>query len=105
MTKIRVTDRGGNELEVEAEDGRTMMEFLRELDEGMEALCGGLCSCSTCQVYVAPEWTDKLVPPQSDEMDLLEGSEVYRAGSSRLSCQIAMGPELDGIVVEIAPAE
>lgn len=105
MIKVKVTDRAGNKLEVEAVDGRPLMESLRDLDNGMEALCGGLCSCSTCQVFVEPDWVDKLQPAKDDEQELLEGSEVYRPGQSRLACQIRMSPELEGIEVEIAPAE
>ncbi|MBW7930527.1 MAG: 2Fe-2S iron-sulfur cluster binding domain-containing protein [Gammaproteobacteria bacterium] len=105
MTKIKVTDRAGNKLELEAVEGRSLMESLRDIDNGMEALCGGLCSCSTCQVFVEPGWVDKLQPAKDDEQELLEGSEVYRPGQSRLACQIRMSPELEGIEVEIAPAE
>jgi len=105
MAKIKVTDRMGNKLDLEAVDGRTLMEPLRDIANGMEALCGGLCSCSTCQVFIEPGWAAKLPPPKDDEQELLEGSEVYRPGQSRLACQIRVSSALEGIELEIAPAE
>ncbi len=107
MAKIHVTDREGRKLDVEAREGLTLMEPLRDIagGGGFEALCGGMCSCSTCQVYVDPQWIGRLPKAKDDEMELLEGSEVYRAGHSRLACQLRVTPELDGIVLTIAPEE
>jgi 2Fe-2S ferredoxin len=105
MTKIHVTDREGRQIDIEAKDGLVLMEPLRDLADGVEALCGGMCSCSTCHVFVDPQWAGKLSPPKDDEKELLEGSECYRPGESRLACQIRVSPALDGLVVTIAPAE
>jgi 2Fe-2S ferredoxin len=105
MTRIHVTDREGREHDIEAKDGVVLMEPLRDLADGVEALCGGMCSCSTCHVFVDPGWAGKLSPPKDDEMELLEGSECYRPGESRLACQVRVTPELEGLVVTIAPAE
>jgi len=105
MAKIHVTDREGNEIDLEVKEGQTLMEPLRDVADGIEALCGGMCSCSTCHVFVAPEWSDKLSPPKGDEMELLEGSECYRPGESRLACQVHVTPEIEGLVLTIAPAE
>ncbi len=105
MTKIKVTDREGNKLEVEAKDGHSLMEPLRDIENGFEALCGGLCSCSTCHVFVEPDWAAKLPPPKDDEQELVESAENYRPGQSRLACQLRASPAIDGIEVEIAPAE
>lgn len=66
--------------------------------EGIDADCGGGCSCATCHVYVADEWKDKVGPPgdlEASMLELVEGSNE----SSRLSCQIKMSEELDGLVV------
>src|SRR5688572_23165120 len=60
MPKIVVTDRDGNQHEVEGRAGLKVMETLRELDYGVLAICGGLCSCATCHVLVDPEWVEKL---------------------------------------------
>lgn len=105
MGKIVVTDRAGDTQEINIEVGDNIMEPLRELDNGIEALCGGMCSCATCHIFVDPEWTDKLDEPQDDELELLEETECYRKGESRLSCQIEFTDDLDGITFTIAPEE
>jgi 3-phenylpropionate/trans-cinnamate dioxygenase ferredoxin reductase subunit len=68
---------------------------------GIIAECGGMCSCGTCHVYVDPEWQDRLPEPEYEEAELLEFLEG-REPNSRLSCQIVMSDELDGIVVRAA---
>jgi 2Fe-2S ferredoxin len=69
--------------------------------EGIVAECGGNCMCATCHVYVEPDQLDTL-PPMSDEEDaLLDGTAAERRPSSRLSCQITVTPELDGLVVHL----
>jgi len=81
-----------------------VMETLRELDYGVAAICGGMCSCATCHVYVDPEWKSKLPAPMSDERELL--SELsHHQENSRLSCQIEFTPDLAGLRVTIAPDE
>lgn len=105
MAKIHVTDREGRKLDVEAREGLTLMEPLRDVADGIEALCGGMCSCSTCHVFVEPKWAAKLPPAKDDELELLEGTECYRQGESRLACQVRVSPALDGLVLTIAPAE
>ena len=105
MGKILVTDRAGEKHEFELAAGDTVMEPLREIDEGVEALCGGMCSCATCHVFVEPAWAAKLEPAQDDELELLEETECYRKDESRLSCQIEFREELDGMTFTIAPEE
>ncbi|MDO9490591.1 MAG: 2Fe-2S iron-sulfur cluster-binding protein, partial [Sphingomonadaceae bacterium] len=85
--------------------GLSVMENVRDagLDE-LIALCGGCCSCATCHVYVDPAWGPIVGGPNADEDDLLESSE-HRAAHSRLSCQIEMTSELDGLRVTIAPED
>lgn len=102
--KIKVTDRDGNTHETEGTEGFKLMEALRDLDYGVEAICGGMCSCATCHVYVDDQWRDRLPEMQDDEEELLDALE-YRQAPSRLSCQIELTPELEGIVVTIAPEE
>ncbi|MDJ0941714.1 MAG: 2Fe-2S iron-sulfur cluster-binding protein [Woeseiaceae bacterium] len=102
--KIHVTDRDGNAHETEGTEGYKLMEILRDLDYGVEAICGGLVSCATCHVYVADEWAGKLPPREDDEEDLLDSLEG-RQPNSRLSCQVELTSELDGISVTIAPEE
>ncbi|MGI9309394.1 MAG: 2Fe-2S iron-sulfur cluster-binding protein [Gammaproteobacteria bacterium] len=105
MPKLKVTDREGALHEIEAEAGQNVMESLRDLDDGVEALCGGMCSCATCHVYIAPEWFAKLTPAQDDELELLEETECFDAARSRLSCQVDVSADMDGMPLEIAPEE
>jgi 2Fe-2S ferredoxin len=68
---------------------------------GIEAECGGCCSCATCHVYVDEAWIDRLPPPDETEQELLSGTAAERRPTSRLSCQITMAPALDGLVLRI----
>ena len=102
MPKLIVTTRSGETSTVEAIDGLTVMEAIR--DNGFDellALCGGCCSCATCHVHVDPEFFGKLPPISMDEDDLLDSSDD-RDEYSRLSCQIPFTPDLDGMKVRIA---
>jgi ferredoxin, 2Fe-2S len=102
MPKLIVVTREGEERTVEGETGLSVMEVIR--DNGFDellALCGGCCSCATCHIHVDPEFAAKLPPMSEDENDLLDSSSD-RNDTSRLSCQIQFGPELDGLKVTIA---
>ena len=105
MPKLFVTTRDGSESVIDAEDGLSVMESIRDagIDE-LLALCGGCCSCATCHVHVDPEWSDAVGPAKADEDDLLDTSD-HRVATSRLSCQIPFGPALDGIAVTVAPED
>jgi 2Fe-2S ferredoxin len=105
MATIYVTDREGKEHVLKVENGLTLMEPLREIDDGIEALCGGMCSCATCHVYIDPEWSAKLSDRGDDELELLEDTECFKGEASRLSCQITMRDELEGIRLIVAPEE
>jgi 2Fe-2S ferredoxin len=104
MPMVRVIDRDGIERELEAPSGATLMEPLRDMDDGVAAICGGMCSCATCHVYVDEDWVAKLPAPMSDESDML-GDLVSRRANSRLSCQIVLNDALAGMKVSIAPEE
>lgn len=105
MPQIVVVNQAGAETTVDAPNGRTLMEVIRDngFDE-MLALCGGCCSCATCHVHVDPAFIDKLPPMSEDENDLLDSSD-YRNEFSRLSCQVPMTDALDGARVTIAQAD
>lgn len=104
MPLMSVIDRDGTEHEIEVSTGLKVMEVLRELDQGVAAICGGMCSCATCHVYIDPAWFQRLPPPMSDERELLSG--LSQANSeSRLSCQIELTEALTGLRVTIAPDE
>jgi ferredoxin, 2Fe-2S len=105
MPKLVVTNRAGEEKTVEAGAGLSVMEAIR--DNGFDellALCGGCCSCATCHVHVDAAWADKLPAMSEDENDLLDSSD-HRDATSRLSCQLHMTAELDGLKVTIAPED
>jgi len=79
----------------------TVMEAARkELVPGIEAECGGACSCATCHVYVEETWREKVGPPSEMEEDMLDFAFDVRP-SSRLSCQIKVSEDLDGLVVTV----
>lgn len=102
MIKITVSDSEGETRSIEAQTGVTLMEAVR--DNGFDqilALCGGCCSCATCHVHIDPLFSSALPPISQDESDLLDSSD-HRDQTSRLSCQIRLTPELDGLRVRIA---
>jgi ferredoxin len=105
MPQLTVVTRDGSEQTFEAENGFSVMEAIRDhgIDE-LLALCGGCCSCATCHVYVDDAFFADLPPMRGDENDLLDSSD-HRHENSRLSCQIPIGPALDGLRVTIAPED
>ncbi|WP_339694050.1 2Fe-2S iron-sulfur cluster-binding protein [uncultured Parasphingorhabdus sp.] len=102
MPTIHVTGRDGEEKAVSVDSGISVMEAIR--DNGFDellALCGGCCSCATCHVHIDSDWKAKLPEMSEDEDDLLESSD-HRDEFSRLSCQIEVSDDLDGLKVRIA---
>lgn len=105
MPKLLVTSREGEQSTVEAEAGLTVMEIVRDAGFGESfGMCGGVCSCATCHVYVDPAFADRMPAITDDENELLDSSG-YRQPNSRLSCQIPFGEALNGLAVKIAPGE
>jgi ferredoxin, 2Fe-2S len=104
MAMLRVVDRDGVEHEVEAKAGLKVMETLRELDYGIAAICGGMCSCATCHIFIDKDWIARLPAPMSDEKELLHELAHYKE-NSRLSCQVEVTEDLSGLRVTIAPDE
>ena len=105
MPKLIVVTRDGKENVLEAENGLSVMEVIRDggIDE-LLALCGGCCSCATCHVYVDPAFAGKLSQLSADENDLLDSSD-HRTENSRLGCQVMLNGALDGMRVTIAPED
>jgi 2Fe-2S ferredoxin len=102
MPQITVVDQSGSEKAIEAPEGRTLMEVIR--DSGFDellALCGGCCSCATCHVHIDAAYADKLPKMSEDENDLLDSSD-HRNEYSRLSCQIPVTSVLEGAKITIA---
>ena len=103
MTAIIVTTREGERIELDGEDGASIMEALREGDvDEVLAICGGCMSCATCQVYIDASDFHRLPPMSAEESALLDDSGVRQA-TSRLSCQIILDHGLDGIRLTVAP--
>ena len=101
MPKITYIESNGTEHAVDAETGSTVMESaIKSAVPGIEAECGGACACATCHVYVEEEWREKTGGPSPMEEDMLDFAFDVRE-SSRLSCQIKLTPELDGLVVRV----
>ena len=103
MPLIHVTNRDGQAYTVEAAVGTPLMEALRERGD-VEAICGGSAACATCHVHVDEEWIERAGPAGPDEMNLLEYS-LERRPTSRLSCQLQVREDLDGLIVRIAASE
>jgi 2Fe-2S ferredoxin len=101
--KIVVTDQQGEEHELEGLDGWRVMEVIRDWGLDIKAECGGSCTCATCHVWVDPEWYDRLPGPSDDEEDLIYSS-LDQKPNSRLSCQILLNDELDGLRVTLTPS-
>ena len=101
MVKITFVQPDGTRQDVEAKPGVTIMEAAKlNLIEGIEAECGGACACATCHVYVDEAWREKAGKPSAMEEDMLDFAFDVRE-ASRLSCQIRVKPELDGIVLHV----
>lgn len=101
MTKITYIAFDGTRFEVDAENDSTVMEnAIRNSVPGIEAECGGACACATCHVYVDEAWTDVVGPPEAMEEDMLDFAYEVRP-TSRLSCQIRVRDEIDGLIVSI----
>lgn len=102
MALIKITNLKGEKSELDAPNGDTLMEALRDngYDE-IEAICGGVCSCSTCHVYIEGDWMAKLGERSEDEYQLVSSTEHFKE-NSRLSCQITVTDEMDGLEITIA---
>ncbi len=99
MPNITFIDAHGESRTVEAEVGSTVMETaIRNAIPGIEAECGGACACATCHVYVDDAWTAAVGPAEPMEEDMLDFAFDVRP-NSRLSCQIRIRDDLDGLIV------
>nr|WP_306266465.1 2Fe-2S iron-sulfur cluster-binding protein [Pararhizobium sp. IMCC3301] len=102
MVKITYIEYGGKAHTVDVPDGKTVMEGARDNGiPGIEADCGGACACSTCHVYVDPDWTEKLPAKESMEDDMLDFAHQPDTARSRLTCQIKVNQALEGLIVHM----
>jgi len=101
MAKITFIEHDGTEHQVDVQDGLTVMEgAIRNLVPGIDADCGGACACATCHVYVDTAWQAKTGERSSMEDSMLDFASEVQEGS-RLSCQIKVTAEMDGMVVRL----
>ena len=98
MPTVKFIKTDGSEHELNADKGSTLMEIGRDNNMGLEGTCGGSLSCATCHVYVDDAFRDLVGPPNENEEQMLEFAEEVRP-ESRLSCQIKISDDLDGLIV------
>ena len=99
MPKITYQDIKGNSKIINVENGLTVMEGAIQNDiPGIDADCGGSMACATCHVYVEEKWLDKLPKPEEAEVDMIDMAFEPKK-NSRLSCQLIVSDELDGLKV------
>lgn len=102
MPTIHYILKDGSTRSIEARPGASVMEAaVHHNVRGIDAECGGSCSCATCHVYVDDAFVDRLAPPDAMESELLDGTASERRPNSRLSCQILVTPSLDGLTVHV----
>ena len=102
MPKITYVEHGGSEHVVEVSTGLTVMEGARDNNiPGIDDDCGGACACSTCHVYVHPDWVEKLPAREPMEEDMLDFAYEPDSVRSRLTCQLKVTDALDGLVVQM----
>jgi 2Fe-2S ferredoxin len=106
MTEIVFILPSGERRSVDAPNGRSVMDAAIDNDvAGILADCGGACSCATCHVYVDPLFTAQVGTPGELESEMLDGASAPCTANSRLACQIEISPEIDGLIVHIAPTQ
>ena len=99
MPKITYIDNQGNSKTIEVENGLTVMEgAVQKNIPGIDADCGGSMACATCHVYVEEKWLDKLPKADDGEIDMIDMA-VEPKKNSRLSCQLIVSDELNGLIV------
>lgn len=105
MPKIKYIENSGKEHDVDVPVGWSVMEgAVKNLVPGIDADCGGACACATCHVYVDPAWASKIAPKTDMEETMLDFAQDLEP-TSRLSCQIKVTAELDGLVVRMPKSQ
>lgn len=101
MPKITFIEKNGTEHVVDAAAGLSVMEAaVKRMVPGIDADCGGACACATCHVYIDAAWADKVGKPEAMEESMLDFAYEPKE-NSRLSCQIRVSAELDGLIVRL----
>lgn len=106
MPTVVFIDPHGERQTVEANPGQTVMQAAVSHDvRGVVGQCGGSLACASCHVYVQDPWSAQVGGPSEMEDDMLDGALAERRPESRLSCQLTVCSELDGLTVEVAPEQ
>ena len=106
MPSVTYISPDGTETTLEGRDGDSVMDLaVKNGVKGIVAECGGACACATCHVYVDESFSDEVGEAGDLEDDMLDGAAAERRPTSRLSCQIKLRSELDGMRVTIAPEQ
>jgi 2Fe-2S ferredoxin len=106
MTVVTYIEHSGKEHQVEVRDGESLMEgALNNNVRGIIGECGGGLACATCHCYVDDAWIARVAPPSDGEKEMLENVASETQPGSRLSCQIVLGPQLDGLVVRLPKSQ
>ena len=101
MAKIKYIEHNGNQHEIDVANGLSVMEGAVQNDiPGIDADCGGGMACATCHVYVKEDWFNKLPKKAEGEDDMLDQAYEPKK-NSRLSCQIIVSDDLDGLIVDL----
>ncbi|HXC40914.1 MAG TPA: 2Fe-2S iron-sulfur cluster-binding protein [Burkholderiales bacterium] len=105
MPKLTFIEHTGREHVVEAAAGQSVMQAaIDHMVPGIIAECGGSCACATCHGYIEGAWSEKLPAMEEGENGMLDGSP-YREASSRLTCQVTVTAELDGLVIRLPKSQ
>ncbi len=105
MAKITYVEHDGTEHVVDVDNGLSVMEgAVNNLIPGIDADCGGACACATCHVHVDEKWLSKLDPKEDMEQTMLDFAPEVQE-NSRLSCQIKVSDELDGMIVRMPESQ
>jgi 2Fe-2S ferredoxin len=106
MIRILFIQPDGREQAAEASPGQSVMQAaIGAMVPGIVADCGGACACATCHGYVDEAWVGRVPPQSSDEAEMVDAGCLDVQANSRLTCQIKVTPEMDGLVIRLPPVQ
>lgn len=106
MALVTYVEDNGAEHKTEVPNGESVMQgAVNNMIDGIVAECGGALACATCHCYVDDAWIDRVGPPSDAELQMLEFAATEQKANSRLSCQITVSDELDGLVVRLPASQ
>ena len=105
MTRISFIQPDGRQQTAQATPGQSVMQAaIGAMVPGIIADCGGACSCATCHGYVEESWVARVPPASPEEVEMIDAGCLHALPNSRLTCQIKVTPDLDGLVIHIPPS-